>query len=132
MVLCEKRNQNKLKYKKMQKKYISPKLWLTVNQKKKLRKIVRKREKVLLYPYFHPQVFELWECILVEWAFALKFNNKSAEECLKTIGPKLNPKLASRKNWERSWEREKRFSCTHITTSWLQNCENVSWLNVLL
>ena len=93
---------------------------------------MRRREKVPLYPYFHPQTSELWECILVEWTFALKFNNKSAEKCLKTRGPKLNPQLARRKNWERSREREERFSCAHITTFWLQNCENVSWLNGFL
>ena len=35
------------------------KLRLTVTQKKELREIVRKRGKVPLYPYFHPQILEL-------------------------------------------------------------------------
>ena len=30
------------------------KLRPTITQKKKMRKVVRKRGKVLLYPYFHP------------------------------------------------------------------------------
>ena len=42
---------------KMQKKHrniTDLKLQPTVTQKKKLRKVVRKRGKVPLYPYFHP------------------------------------------------------------------------------
>ena len=57
----------------MQKKYRGPKLRPTVSENRKLREIVRKKGKVPLYSYFHPQTQELWECWLVEWAFALKF-----------------------------------------------------------
>ena len=39
---------------KKHKNITSLKLRPTVTQKKKMRKVVRKREKVPLYPYFHP------------------------------------------------------------------------------
>ena len=49
----------------VQKKYkniIGLKLRPTVSEKMKLREVVRKREKVPLYPYFHPYASELREC----------------------------------------------------------------------
>ena len=45
----------------------------TVTRRRKLREVVKKRGKVPLYPYFHPQASELWDCWLAKWAFALKF-----------------------------------------------------------
>ena len=48
-----------MKVQKKHKNIIDLKLRLTVTQKKKLRKVVRKRGNVLLYPYFHPQGSEL-------------------------------------------------------------------------
>ena len=44
---------------KMQKKYTGLKLQSIVSEKRKLREVVRKREKVLLYSYFHPLALEL-------------------------------------------------------------------------
>ena len=43
----------------MQKKYTGLKLQSIVSEKRKLREVVRKREKVLLYSYFHPLALEL-------------------------------------------------------------------------
>ena len=37
-----------------------------------------------------------------------------------------------RGNWERLWEKERIFPCTHISTPKVQNCENVSWLSGFL
>ena len=67
----------------MHKNIISSKIQLTINEKKKLRKVMRKRGKVPLYPYFHPQSSKLSEYLLVEWACTIKFNNKSAKKCIK-------------------------------------------------
>ena len=51
---------SKLKYNKMQKKYTTGlKLQPIVSEKRKLREVVRKRGKVPLYPFFHPQALEL-------------------------------------------------------------------------
>ena len=49
------------------------KLRPTITEGRKLREVVRKREKVPLYPYFHPQASKLWDYWLTEWVFALKF-----------------------------------------------------------
>ena len=46
----------------MLKKYTGTKVGHLVNEKRKLKEIVRKREKVPLYPYFHPYGSELLEC----------------------------------------------------------------------
>ena len=61
----------------MQKKYtIGPQLRPIISEKRKLREVVMKRGKVLLYPYFHPptpQALELWGCWLNElllWSFS--------------------------------------------------------------
>ena len=50
----EKSKCHKYKYKKMLKEYTGTKVGHPVNEKRKLREIVRKRETVSLYPYFHP------------------------------------------------------------------------------
>ena len=50
------------KVQKKHKNITSLKLRPTVSEKRKLREVVRKREKVPLYPYFHPYASELWEC----------------------------------------------------------------------
>ena len=61
------------KVQKKHKNITSLKIRPTVSEKRKLREVVRKRGKVPLYPYFHPQTSELWDYWLAEWAFALKF-----------------------------------------------------------
>jgi len=43
----------------MHRNITSPKFRLTVSKKKKLIEVVRKREKVSMYPYFHPKALEL-------------------------------------------------------------------------
>ena len=48
-----------IKVQKKHKNITGPKLQPTVSEKRKLREVVRKREKVLLYPYFHPLSLEL-------------------------------------------------------------------------
>jgi len=51
----------------VQKKYKNVtdlKLRPTITEKRKLREVVRERGKLPLYPYFHPQSLELWECFL--------------------------------------------------------------------
>ena len=92
---------------------------------------MRKSGKVLLYPYFHLQASELWECILVEWVFALKFNNKSAEKYIKTTGLKVWSTF-SKKSKLREVVRKKEGFLVPIFHPKLKNCENVSWLNEIL
>ena len=50
------------KLQKKDKNITSLKFQPTVSKKRKLREIVRKREKVPLYPYFHPYASKLREC----------------------------------------------------------------------
>ena len=118
------------------KDYRDPKLWLTISQKRKLREVMEKRGKVPLYPYFHPQVSKLWECILVEWVFALNFNNKSVEKYLKTIGLKLRSTFSEKsKLREVVRKRGKVFLCpcfappsfriVRMLAGWMSFCYNV-------
>ena len=72
----------------MHKNTIGSKLQPIVS-KEEIEKGCEKEGKVPLYLYFHPHASELWESILAKWAFVLKFSNKNAEKCIKTIGSKL-------------------------------------------
>ena len=102
---------------KVQKKYkniTGLKFRPTVTQKRKLREAVRKRGKAPLYPYFHPQVSELWECFPVQWILALKFQ-LYGENVFQQVW-NFDPQSHRRGNWGKSWQREGRFPYTHIST----------------
>ena len=106
------------------------KLRPTITKKRKLREVVRKRGKVPLYLYFHPQASELWDCWLAEWAFALKFQVYGKNMVQQVWN--FDPQSPRRGNWGMSWGREGRFPYTNISTPKIRNCEIVNWLNRLL
>ena len=55
-----------------------------------------------------------------------KCHNWSTRKCRNSTRVwNFNLQSARRENWARLWGRERRFSCIHISSSKLQNCENV-------
>ena len=70
-----------------------------------------------------------------KWGVADGVGQWEPTMCLKVkvgYGRNFRPQLPRGGNLERSWGREGRFPCTHISTPKFRNCKIVDWLNEFL